>query len=120
MKFYESEIKLLKVLWEYGELSVSDLVGILEKEEGWKRTTTYTMIKKCVDKGYIEKVKTGIRGFLCRPKITKEEAQMGSVSEQIDKSYQSKTAFFRAYLSKENLSDSEIEELFKIVDDLKK
>lgn len=120
MQFYESEIKLLRVLWKYGELSNRELCSILEKDEGWKRTTTYTMVDKCADKGYVEKNKKAGRGFTCKSKITEEEAQIGSVSEQIEKSYHSKTDFFRAYLSKENLSDDEIEELFKIVDDLKK
>lgn len=117
MQLFDSERKVMEVLWENGEGSASEISKILEEKEGWKRTTTYTMLKKCVQKGYIER---STQGFICKPKITKDEAQIGSVNEEIEKSYHSKTDFFRAYLNKENLTDDEIEELFKIVDDLKK
>ncbi len=120
MQFYESEIKLLKVLWEYGQISSSDLCSIMEREEGWKRTTTYTMVEKCVKKGYVEKKSKIGKGFICKPKITKEEAQIGSVSTQIEKSFHSKMDFLRTYLNKETLTDDEIEELHKIVDELGK
>lgn len=117
MQFYDSELTVLNVLWRYGELSAGEAAKILEEEEGWKRTTTYTMLRKCIDKGY---VKRSEKGFRCRATLTREEAQMSSVSEQIEKSYHSKTAFFKAYLKKENLSEDEIQELFQIVDGLKK
>ena len=57
MRFYDSEIKVLEVLWEYGELTAGQIAEILGKEEGWKRTTAYTVVQKCVDKGYIERKK---------------------------------------------------------------
>lgn len=106
MQFYDSEIKVLNILWRYGELAAGEVAKILGEEEGWKRTTTYTMLQKCIDKGYVRRSE---KGFRCRATMTREEAQMSSVSEQIEKSYSSKTAFFKAYLSKENLSEQEIQ-----------
>ena len=79
MRFYDSEIKVLEVLWEHGELTAGQIAEILGKEDGWKRTTAYTVVQKCVDKGYIERKKPK---FTCKALITKEEAQMSSVSEQ--------------------------------------
>ena len=117
MQVYDSEMKVLNVLWRNGELSAGEIKDILAEEEGWKRTTSYTVIKKCVDKGYIERSEPG---FLCKPILTKEEAQMGNVSEQIEKAYHSKTDFFKAYLSRENLTDAEIQDLFQVVERLKK
>ena len=117
MQFYDSEIKVLNILWRYGELAAGEVAKILGEEECWKRTTTYTMLQKCIDKGYVRRSE---KGFRCRATMTREETQMSSVSEQIEKSYSSKTAFFKAYLSKENLSEQEIQELLQIVDDLKK
>lgn len=117
MRFYDSEIKVLEVLWEHGELTARQIAEILGKEDGWKRTTAYTVVQKCVDKGYIERKKPK---FTCKALITKEEAQMSSVSEQIEKSYPSKIAFFKAYLNKDNLTNDEIKGLFQVIDDLKK
>ena len=45
---------------------------------------------------------------------------MSSVSEQIEKSYPSKIAFFKEYLNKDNLTNDEIKGLFQVIDDLKK
>ena len=117
MRFYDSEIKVLEVLWEHGELTAGQIAEILGKEDGWKRTTAYTVVQKCVDKGYIERKKPK---FTCKALITKEEAQMSSVSEQIEKSYPSKIAFFKAYLNKDNLTNDEVKGLFQVIDDLKK
>ena len=50
MQFYDSEIKVLNILWRYGELAAGEVAKILGEEEGWKRTTTYTMLQKCIDK----------------------------------------------------------------------
>ena len=38
MRFYDSEIKVLEVLWEHGELTAGQIAEILGKEDGWKRT----------------------------------------------------------------------------------
>ena len=97
MRFYDSEIKVLEVLWEHGELTAGQIAEILG--------------------GYIERKKPK---FTCKALITKEEAQMSSVSEQIEKSYPSKIAFFKAYLNKDNLTNDEIKGLFQVIDDLKK
>ena len=43
MRFYDSEIKVLEVLWEHGELTAGQIAEILGKEDGWKRTTAYTV-----------------------------------------------------------------------------
>ena len=75
------------------ELAAGEVAKILEEEEGWKRTTTYTMLQKCIDKGYVRRSE---KGFRCRATMTREEAQMSSVSEQIEKSIFFKDSFFHS------------------------
>ena len=116
MQFYESEFKLMEVLWEVGSISASDACKILEERYGWKRNTSYTMLKKCVDKGYIERTEPH---FMCRPLITKKDAQLKNVSEMLDSSFESKQDFFRTFLRKENLSEDEISDLIDIVNKLR-
>ena len=91
--------------------------GNFRKRRWVEKNNAYTVVQKCVDKGYIERKKPK---FTCKALITKEEAQMSSVSEQIEKSYPSKIAFFKAYLNKDNLTNDEIKGLFQVIDDLKK
>ena len=50
IKLCESELKVMELLWEEGELRAGEIVPILSARVGWNRNTTYTIIKKCVEK----------------------------------------------------------------------
>ena len=50
VKLFDSERKVMEVLWREGEMSAGQIVKILKDETGWNRNTTYTVIKKCVEK----------------------------------------------------------------------
>lgn len=53
MKLFDSEWKVMDELWENGDLSAKELSQRLNSCVGWNKNTTYTVIKKCVDKGAI-------------------------------------------------------------------
>ena len=63
-KLYDSELKLLEILWDSGELPARDVAAQAADAVGWSKTTTYTVLKKCVEKGLVERTEPG---FLCRP-----------------------------------------------------
>ena len=69
---YETEIKVLEILWYEGFITAKDLAIRLEESIGWKQSTSYTVINRCVKKGLIERMGTN---FTCKALITKEEAQ---------------------------------------------
>ena len=69
---FESELKVLEVLWTEGDTTAKDLAIKLNKSTAWSKTTTYTVIKKCIDKGLIERLGSN---FTCRAMITREQAQ---------------------------------------------
>ena len=50
MKLFDSEMKVMELLWKNGELTAKELAERLAVEPGWSKTTTYTVLKKCVDK----------------------------------------------------------------------
>ena len=54
-KLYDSELKVMEVLWKEGDDSAKHISEILNAEIGWNKNTTYTVIKKCVAKGAIER-----------------------------------------------------------------
>ena len=60
----------MEVLWEQGPSYAKDIVDILAGRIGWNKNTTYTVIKKCMEKGAIERSEPG---FLCTPQVTREE-----------------------------------------------
>ena len=52
MKLYDSEIKLMEIIWANEPVSAKEVSKIAEAEIGWNKNTTYTVIKKVIDKGW--------------------------------------------------------------------
>ncbi|MCI7812744.1 MAG: BlaI/MecI/CopY family transcriptional regulator [Lachnospiraceae bacterium] len=116
-KLFDSELKVMEVLWREGDLSAGQMAKILKEETGWNRNTTYTVIKKCIEKGTIQRYEPN---FMCHALISKEEVQQYETEELIDKMFDgSAQKFFAAFLGGKRLSKGEIDELKKIIDDLK-
>lgn len=116
VKLFDSERKVMEPLWREGDLSAGQIAKLLADEIGWNRNTTYTVIKKCVEKGAIERREPG---FLCHALIRREEVQRQETDELIDKMFDgSSEAFFAAMLRPGRLSRTEIDHLKKLVDEL--
>lgn len=116
VKLFDSERKVMEPLWREGDLSAGQIAKLLADEIGWNRNTTYTVIKKCVEKGAIERREPG---FLCHAMIGREEVQRQETDELIDKMFDgSSEAFFAAMLRPGRLSRTEIDHLKKLVDEL--
>ena len=58
MKLYESEMKIMELIWQNEPVSAKELSVIAHNEIGWNKNTTYTAIKKCVEKGLISEKET--------------------------------------------------------------
>ena len=116
MKLFDSERKVMEVLWREGGISAGQVVKILKEETGWNKNTTYTVIKKCVDKGAVKREEPG---FICRPLISRQEVQEFETEELIDKMFDgSKEKFFAAFLDGKKLSNQEVDSLKRMIDDL--
>ena len=84
IKLFDSELKVMEVLWAEGELPAKKIAEILNASIGWNKNTTYTVIKKCVEKGIVERVEPN---FLCLPLLTKEQAREFELEELITRLY---------------------------------
>ncbi|SHH86407.1 Predicted transcriptional regulator [Sporobacter termitidis DSM 10068] len=106
IKLFDSELNVMNVLWRHGTLPASQIAQILKAETGWNRNTTYTIIKKCIEKDVIERTEPN---FVCRALVSREEAQEQETNELIDKMFSgSEELFFTAFLSKKHLSDDQL------------
>ncbi len=85
MKLYDSELNVMEVLWDKGELRASEVVKELGERIGWNRNTTYTVIKKCVEKGAIKRIEPK---FICHPMVTREAAQEYALRELLNRLFQ--------------------------------
>ena len=115
-KLYDSELKVMEILWKQGEVTAKKIAEELDRQIGWSKTTTYTVIKKCVDKGAVKREEPG---FICRPLISRQEVQDYETEELIDKMFDgSKEKFFAAFLDGKKLSNQEVDSLKRMIDDL--
>lgn len=117
MKLFDSELKVMEALWKEGDLTAGQLAKILKEQTGWNRNTTYTVIKKLIEKGAVERYEPN---FTCRAVVTKECVRQGEATELIDKLFDgSAELFLSAYVSGKKLSSDEINGLRRIVEELK-
>ena len=82
IKLFDSELKVMDVLWHAGDTPAKDIAKQLTKELGWNVNTTYTLIKRCIKKGAIERSEPG---FMCHALIPKSAVQEAETNELIDK-----------------------------------
>lgn len=117
IKLFDSELKVMEVLWKKGELTAGQIALILKEGIGWNRNTTYTVIKKLLEKEAVARYEPN---FTCRALISKEEVRREETSELIDKLFDgSSEVFISSFLSGKKLSAEEVERLKQIVDRLK-
>ena len=114
MKLFDSELKVMEALWQEGDLTAGQLAILLKEQTGWNRNTTYTVIKKLVEKGAVERYEPN---FTCRALITKERVQQQEATALIGKLFGgSAEVFLSAFLSSKELSEAEIGRLKQIVE----
>ena len=114
-KLASSELKVMGVLWREGDITAKHIYEVLKKEVGWSMNTTYTLIKRCIGKGAIQRSEPN---FMCHALVTKEEVQKAETNDLIDKIYDGRAdKLFAALLGREQLSSEQIERLKQIVDE---
>ncbi len=108
VKLFDSELKVMDILWKEGEVQAKQVAEALTKELGW--------IKRCIKKGAIERSEPH---FMCRALIPKEDVQEAETDELINKIYDgSVDQLFAALLGRKKLSPKQIERLKQIVAEL--
>lgn len=116
IKLFNSELKIMEVLWREGDLPAKTISEILKKEIGWNVNTTYTVIKKCVAKGAVTRTDPK---FICHAEITREQVQRYETNELIEKMYGgSADKLVASLLGNRLLSKDEIKELKKLVEEM--
>lgn len=115
IKLFDSELKVMGVLWRRGDTTAKQISNILKEEVGWNMNTTYTLIKRCINKGAIERREPN---FVCHALIPREEIQAAETDELIDKIYDgSVDKLFAALIGRKKLSREQIERLKQFVEE---
>ena len=115
VKLFDSELKVMSVLWREGDATAKHISDVLKEETGWNMNTTYTLIKRCIKKGAIERSEPH---FMCHALISQEEVQEAETEELLNKIYDgSVDKLFAALLGRKKLSAEQIEMLKQIVEE---
>lgn len=115
-KLFDSELKVMDVLWRKGDQTARQIAEWLKEEIGWNVNTTYTVIKKCISKGAIQRLEPN---FLCHPLLPKEAVQKAETDELIGKLFDgSADKLFSALLGRKRLTEEQLKALKDIIGDL--
>ena len=114
-KLGEMERRLAEMLWERAPLRTRDLVAACAEVFAWKRTTTYTMLSRLCERGLVVMGKGEVRAL-----VTREEFQAAQSEQFVEEAFGgSLPAFVAAFGSRRRLTDSELDELERLVESMR-
>ena len=115
-KIHESEYRFCLILWEHEPVTAVELVKLCQEQLGWKRTTTYTVIKRLGER-LVLKNENGMITSL----VSKDKAQACEINELVEKKFEgSLPAFIAAFTKRQDLSESELDEVQRMIDRIRK
>lgn len=115
-KIHESEYRFCLIMWEHEPVTAVELVKLCQEQLGWKRTTTYTVIKRLCERGVLRNENSIITSL-----ISKEEAQACEIDELVDKKFEgSLPAFIAAFTKHQDMSEEELDEVQGMIDRIRK
>lgn len=115
-KIHESEYRFCLIMWEFEPITAARLVKLCRERLGWKRTTTYTVIKRLGERGVL-KSEEGVITSL----VSKGEAQAFEIDELVEKKFEgSLPAFIAAFTKHQDMSGDELDEVQRMIDRIRK
>lgn len=115
-KIPESEYRFCLIMWEQEPVAATDMVKLCQEQLGWKRTTTYTVIKRLGERGVL-KLENGIVTSL----ISKEEAEASEIEDLVEKKFGgSLPAFVAAFTKHQSISENDLDEMQRMIDRIRR
>lgn len=112
-KLGKMERRFADLTWDNEPINSGELVKLCEKEFGWKKSTTYTMLRRLCDKGLFQNLDAVVSSILTREEfLTLQSEQF--VDETFDGSL---PLFLAAFAQRKQLTEKEIRELQKLIDE---
>lgn len=107
----DSDYRFMCVVWEYAPVGSGELVKLCTEKLGWKKSTTYTVIKKLCEKGYIVNENAVVSAL-----VSGEEVQAQESAGFVERTFGgSLPAFLAAFLGNRKLSAGEAKELERLI-----
>ena len=114
-KLCESDWRFMTVIWDHEPVSSTELVKLCREKLGWKKSTTYTMLKKMIEKGMAKNENTVVTSTVSRDSVQKNESELF-----VDQTFfGSLPGFLAAFLGNRTISEKEAEELIRLIEEHK-
>lgn len=114
IKLAESPYRLLRIIWINEPLTSMELAKIAQKELGWKRTTTYSVLKTLINQGVCENENTIVKSLVTPEEVEKHDSSR--IAEQAKNRFGgSFPKFIAAFVSNEGMTKEEADEIMEIL-----
>jgi predicted transcriptional regulator len=112
-KLFDAEYKFINIVWEHEPITSTELVKKCSTNLGWKKSTTYTVLKKLSERGILQNEKTYVTTLVKREEVQRYE------SEQIlERTFEnSLPSFVATFLHNKKITHEEAEQIKKIIEE---
>ena len=111
----ETEMKLMELIWKEAPLGSGELVKRCQQEFSWKKSTTYTFIKKLCDQGILQN-----ENAVVKPLINREDYLQDQGEVFVERAYGgSLPKMIAAFMEHKKLSRKQIEEIEQMIEEYK-
>ena len=105
------EAKFADIIWKNEPISSSELVKMSESELGWKKSTTFTVLRRLSEKGIFKNEKGSVSSLISRDEFYSMQSE-----KFVDETFAgSLPAFLAAFTKRKNLTKEEIASLRRMV-----
>ena len=112
LRLREGELNIMELLWSNKELAAKDISKIIKEYIGWEKNTTYTVIKRLIDKGAVQRTDPG---FICSALVSQRSVREIETKRLLNQFHNgSLQTFISEYLKNQRLSAGDIAELQKL------
>lgn len=116
LKLCESDYRFMSVVWDAAPVSSGELTKLCADKLGWKKSTSYTVLKKLAERGFVQNENATVTALVPRERVQAFES--GYV---VDKAFGgSLPAFVAAFTRGRRLTDREADELQRLIDEARK
>lgn len=116
LKLFDGEYKFANLVWEHEPIGSGELVKLSQQQLGWKKSTTYTVLKKLCQKGILHNENAVVTALVKREAVQKYESR-AVLEKAFDDSL---PKFIASFLSDRKLSQQEAEEIQALIDNHRK
>lgn len=116
LKLFDAEYKFMDIIWEIEPINSMELTKICREKLGWKKSTTYTMIRKLSERGILKNENATVTALVKREEVQKYESEL-LLEDKFDGSL---PVFLATFLQDKKLSKKEAEEIQKMIEEATK